>query len=483
MSHQFASLKPERLWFYFNEILKVPRPSKREEQIKNYLLKFGNTHKLETIVDDIGNVIIKKGATDDKANARTVILQSHMDMVCEKNNDKIHDFDHDPIEARIDGIWIKANGTTLGADDGIGIAAQLAILESDSISHGPLECLFTTDEETGLTGAKNLDPKVLAGKILLNLDSEDEGQLFIGCAGGIDTTIELEFKKEDLPVHSESFKIYVNGLKGGHSGDEINKGLGNANKILCRLLWMSADSYGIRLAHFDGGNLRNAIAREAFVHICLPNSSVEGFKTFVSDYFEIIKEELKFTDEGINIYLEKTEDLNFIIDSKAQFSLLNSLYACPHGVIAYSAEIPGFIETSTNLAAIKTLDSIIRITTSQRSSVESAKKDVANMVKSAFAMTGANIYHSDGYPGWQPNPDSEIVAIMVDSYKKLFNQNPEVLAIHAGLECGLIGAIYPEMDMISFGPTIKGAHSPDERIDIESTLKFWDLLIDVLRKL
>ncbi|MCP4553320.1 MAG: aminoacyl-histidine dipeptidase [Bacteroidetes bacterium] len=483
MNHPFASLKPERLWYYFSEILKVPRPSKREEQITDYLVTFGNTHNLETIVDDIGNVIIKKKATIDKVNARTVILQSHMDMVCEKNNDKIHDFDHDPIEARIDSDWIKANGTTLGADDGIGIAAQLAILESDSIGHGPLECLFTTDEETGLTGAKNLDPSVLAGKVLLNLDSEDEGQLFIGCAGGIDTTIELEYKKEDLPVHYDSFKIFVNGLKGGHSGDEIDKGLGNANKILCRLLWMSTDSYGIRLAHFDGGNLRNAIAREAFANICLPRSSAEGFKTFVSSYYDTIKEELKLTDEGVNIYLEKIDDLEFIIDNETQSNLLNSLYACPHGVIAYSAEIPGFIETSTNLAAVKTFDNIIKITTSQRSSVESAKNDVANMVRSTFALTGADISHSEGYPGWQPNPDSEIVEIMVESYKNLFNQDPEVLAIHAGLECGLIGAIYPDMDMISFGPTIKGAHSPDERIHIESAVKFWDLLVDVLQKL
>lgn len=482
MDQSITSLKPEILWHYFNEILEIPRPSKKEEKIMQYLLDFGKAHQLETVQDKIGNVIIKKGPTIGKENSKTVILQSHMDMVCEKNSDKIHDFENDPIIAYIDGEWVKANGTTLGADDGIGIAAQLAILASNEIEHGPIECLFTTDEETGLTGAHDLDPNILKGKILLNLDSEDEGQLFIGCAGGKDTTIEMPFKKNEIPKDCVAFKIIVNGLNGGHSGDEINKGLGNANKILNRLLW-TASEFDLRLAHFDGGNLRNAIAREAYAVVCIPNNHTPKFKEFVANYFQIVKAEYKITDNGLNIEIEQTETPAFVLDAVSQRNLLNALYACPHGVIAYSAEIPGFVETSTNLAAVKTLTNHFKITTSQRSSVESAKADVANMVRSAFELTGAKIYHSDGYPGWSPNPNSEIVELTAQSYKTLFNQEPEVLAIHAGLECGLIGAIYPEMDMISFGPTIKGAHSPDERIHIGSTIKFWDLLIDVLKKI
>lgn len=481
MSQSLAELKPNLIWKYFIEILEIPRPSKKEEKIMQYLLDFGKKHELKTHQDKIGNIIIKKPATPGRENSKTVVLQSHMDMVCEKNNDKVHDFEKDPIIAYIDGEWIKAEGTTLGADDGIGIAAQLAILASNEISHGSIECLFTTDEETGLTGAHNLDPQILEGEILLNLDSEDEGQLFIGCAGGKDTSIELSFEKEETPNDYNFFKIVVNGLKGGHSGDEINKGLGNANKILNRLLWMSSD-FDLKLSHFDGGNLRNAIAREAFAIVGIPNSKTQGFTKHVQNYFKKVKPEFKITDAGLNIEMEQTEAPAFVLDQDTQHKLLNSLYACPHGVIAYSAEITDFVETSTNLAAVKTLDEHIKITTSQRSSVESAKEDVGNMVRAAFELTGAKIYHSDGYPGWTPNPNSEIVKITASSYRKLFNEEPEVLAIHAGLECGLIGAIYPEMDMISFGPTIKGAHSPDERIHIGTTLKFWDLLIDVLAK-
>jgi dipeptidase D len=483
MNKSITSLKPERLWHYFNEILEIPRPSKKEEKIVEYLLNFGKEKQLETFKDDIGNVIIKKVASPGKETAKTVVLQSHMDMVCEKNSDKVHDFESDPIEAYIDNEWVKANGTTLGADDGIGIAAQLAILESEEIEHGPIECLFTTDEETGLTGAQNLKPETLKGKILLNLDSEDEGQLFIGCAGGKDTSIEMPYKKEAVPQDYKSFKIAVSGLKGGHSGDEIQKGLGNANKILNRLLWMTAEQIDVKLSHFDGGNLRNAIAREAFAIICIPNNQVPQIKSFVDDYFKTLKEEYRITDSGIKIMIEDSETAQFVFDSEVQKNLLNSLYACPHGVLAYSAEIPNFVETSTNLAAVKTLDNHIKITTSQRSSVESAKDDAANMVRSAFELTGSKIYHTGGYPGWAPNPDSEIVRLTASTYKELFNEEPEVLAIHAGLECGLIGAIYPDMDMISFGPTIKGAHSPDERIDIKTTTKFWDLLIEVLKKI
>jgi len=482
MDQLIASAETGRLWHYFNEILKIPRPSKKEEKIAAFLLEFGKKHQLETHQDNIGNIIIKKPASKGKENAKTIILQSHMDMVCEKNNDKIHNFETDPIQAYIDGEWIKAQGTTLGADDGIGIAAQLAILESTNIKHGPLECLFTTDEETGLTGAKHLDKSILKGKMLLNLDSEDEGQLFIGCAGGMDTIIELSYNKETVPENFDTYKVTVKGLKGGHSGDEINKGLGNANKILNRFLWMAAQKFAFRLSHFDGGNLRNAIARESFATICIPNNQKEIFNAFFKEYHQTLKNEFKITDPGLEMQFESTNKPKFIIDSNTQNRLLNSVYSCPHGVLAYSAEIPGFVETSTNLAAIKTVADHILITTSQRSSVESAKIDAANMVKASFVLSGAKISHTDGYPGWTPNPKSAIAKLTAESYRKLFDQEPEVLAIHAGLECGLIGARYPEMDMISFGPTIKGAHSPDERLHIESTLKFWRLLIEVLDK-
>ena len=483
MEPKIANLKPERLWHYFNEILEIPRPSKKEEKIVEYLLKFGKKNNLETYKDEVGNVLIKKAASAGKEAAKTVVLQSHMDMVCEKNSNKTHDFEKDPIIAFIDGEWVKAKGTTLGADDGIGIAAQLAILESKEIEHGPLECLFTTDEETGLTGARHLHPSFLKGKVLLNLDSEDEGQLYIGCAGGKDTTIEMPYNTEAVPEGFKSFKITVNGLKGGHSGDDIQKGLGNANKILNRLLRMASSKFDFKLALFDGGNLRNAIAREAYAIVCTADSDSKNIQDFVASYFSTVKKEYKITDAGLNIQIDKSDKPKFVLDQYSKDNLLNSLYACPHGVLAYSASIADFVETSTNLAAVKFADDFIKITTSQRSSVESSKIDAANMVRATFTHTKAKIYHSDGYPGWTPNPNSEIVRLTAASYRSLFNVDPKVLAIHAGLECGLIGDIYPEMDMISFGPTIKGAHSPDERLHIESTVKFWNLLIDVLKKI
>lgn len=483
MNNDILKFKPSRLWHYFAEIIEIPRPSKKEEKIISYLKAFGEQHNLETIVDHIGNVLIRKPATIGKENSTPVVLQSHMDIVCEKNNDTIHDFEKDPIKTRIEGEWVKAIGTTLGADDGIGIAAQLAILEASNIEHGPLECLFTMDEESGLTGATELKPNFLKAKILLNLDSEDEGQLFFGCAGGKDTNIELPFSLEMTPENDVAFKVEIKGLLGGHSGDEIHKRLGNANKILNRFLWENAQNIDLKLAHFDGGNLRNAIAREAFAIVTIPISKTQEFTEAAKYYFNILKSEYKVSDPGVDFSITLTDSPKQVIDKESQNNLLNSLYACPHGVIAFSAEIPDFIETSTNLAAVKTKDGFFKITTSQRSSVDSAKDDVANMVKSVFELCGARVEQSGGYPGWRPNPNSKIVAETVKSYKKLFNTVPDVLAIHAGLECGLIGDTYPEMDMISFGPTIKGAHSPDERLHIESTIKFWDLLVDVLKNI
>jgi len=480
MNEHLSALEPASVWAYFKEILDIPRPSKKEEKIIAYLKEFGKKYELETLQDEVGNILIRKPATPGMENRKSVVLQSHVDMVCEKNSDKVHDFEKDPIDTFIKDGWVYAKGTTLGADDGIGIAAQLAILAADDIKHGPIECLFTIDEETGLTGAFGLKPNFLQSEILLNLDSEDEGQLFIGCAGGQDTLAWLPFDKEDIPKGYTAHKIMVSGLKGGHSGDEINKGLGNANKILNRFLWESREELGLKLSSFDGGNLRNAIAREAFAIVMISEENEADLNEFVQNYQEIFRAEYHTTEPDLAFDLSKNEIPDFIIDNDSVDELLNAIYACPHGVITMSQDIEDFVETSTNLASVKVQEDEILITTSQRSSVESAKIDICNMVASVFHLAGARIKHSDGYPGWAPDPNSEIVDITEAAYKRLFKTDPEVLAIHAGLECGLIGDKYPGMDMVSYGPTIKGAHSPDERIEIETVRKFWDLTLDIL---
>ena len=483
MNESLLKLQPTDVWQYFKEILAIPRPSKKEGKIIAYLLDFGKKHNLETLQDEVGNILIRKPATKGMENRKMTVLQSHVDMVCEKNSDKVHDFENDPIESRIIDGWVYATDTTLGADDGIGIAAQLAILAADNIKHGPIECLFTVDEETGLTGAFGLKPGFLKSEILLNLDSEDEGQIFIGCAGGRDTVAWLPFDKEATPDGFKACKIMVSGLKGGHSGDDINKNLGNANKILNRFLFENKDKFNLKLHNFDGGNLRNAIAREAFAIVLIPEDNMDKVKNELHKYAADVKAEFHKSDPKIQIEMTSTKIPEFYVDDESADYLINAVYACPHGVIAMSQDIKDFVETSTNLASVKFGDDEIMVTTSQRSSVESAKKDVCNMVESVFKLAGARIEHSSGYPGWKPKPDSKIVELTSKSYKKLFHKEPEVLAIHAGLECGLIGNVYPKMDMTSFGPTIKGAHSPEERIEIESVQKFWDLLIDVLKNI
>jgi dipeptidase D len=481
MNNDILNLEPGIVWKYFNEILQIPRPSKKEGKIVNYLLNFGKEHKLETVQDEVGNVLIRKNASQGMENRPWVVMQSHIDMVCEKNSDKSHDFENDPIEAFVDGDWVKANGTTLGADDGIGVAAQLAILASDDIQHGPIECLFTIDEETGLTGAFGLKPGFLKSNILLNLDSEDDGQIFIGCAGGKDSQAWLPFDKVDIPDGFSTLKIMVAGLKGGHSGDDINKNRGNANKILNRFLWENFDEFDIQINNFDGGNLRNAIAREASAIIMIPEEKIESLKHKLIEFEKDIKGEFHISEPNLTISILETEEAAFVIDKESAKEFLNAVYACPHGVIAMSQDIDNFVETSTNLASIKFLEEDILITTSQRSSIESAKDDICNMVESVFRLAGGRVEQSDGYPGWKPNPESKIVAQTAEAYERLFGNKPEVLAIHAGLECGLIGHKYPKMDMTSFGPTIRGAHSPDERIEIESVRKFWLLTLDILK--
>jgi dipeptidase D len=483
MENDIKNLKPERLWFHFSEILNIPRPSKNEGKILNYILEFGTANHLETLQDETGNILIRKPATKGMESLKSVVLQSHVDMVCEKNSDLNFDFTKDPIQAWKDGGWIKSKGTTLGADDGIGIAAQLAILEAQDIPHGPIECLFTVDEETGLTGANGLKPGFLKSEILLNLDSEDEGELFIGCAGGKDTVAQLTFKDDKVPDSSIYYNVRISGLTGGHSGDDIQKGRANANKLLNRILWLAAKDFDLRIAHIDGGNLRNAIAREAFAHVCIPVKNAAAFIEFVKEFNEIAKSEYKITEPELKVGIEDANKPTIVFDIQAQNYLLNAIYACPHGVIAWSAEIPNFVETSTNLASIKISGNTITIATSQRSSVESAKEDICNMVASVFNLTGAVIKHSDGYPGWKPNSESAIVETTRKAYLDLFKNEPQVKAIHAGLECGLIGYVYPKMDMISFGPSIKGAHSPDERLEIHSVSKFWDLTVEVLKRI
>jgi len=482
MSNEILGLKPEKMWSYFHEITQIPRPSKKEDKIRKYLVDFGKKFNLETIVDEIGNVLIRKNATAGYENRKTVVLQSHMDMVCEKNSDIIFDFDTDPIQTKIDGEWLKAKGTTLGADDGIGIAAALAILDNDSIEHPIIEALFTMDEETGLTGAFGLSKDLLKGSILLNLDSEDEGEVFIGCAGGRDTVIELNYSTESPKSNYIAYRIDVAGLNGGHSGDDIQKGYGNANKLLNRILWQANIDFGIGLNIFDGGNLRNAIAREAYAIVTISHENENKLIDLVKSFETIFKSEYHKTETRLFIKTTSCELPDSIIDGESFYKLTNSLYSCPHGVIAWSQDIEDFVETSTNLASVKFKDNKILITTSQRSSVASALDNICNMVASNFKNVGANTRHTDGYPGWAPNPDSEILEIAKESYIHLFKKEPKVLAIHAGLECGLIGEKYPEMDMISFGPTIKGAHSPDERIKIDTATMFWDYLIDILKK-
>jgi dipeptidase D len=477
---EILNLGPAPVWRYFAEILTIPRPSKREGQIIAYLKAFGEDHNLETEVDELGNVIIRKSATARMGHKPVVVLQSHMDMVCEKNNDVTHDFDKDPIIPRIEEGWVKATGTTLGADDGIGMAAQLAILASSDIPHGPLECLFTVDEETGLTGAFGLKPDQLQGRILLNLDSEDEGEIFIGCAGGKDTVAEFDLVTEPAPADHHPFRITVTGLTGGHSGDDIHKGKGNAVKILNRVLWQGARQFGWRVATLNAGNLRNAIAREGEAVVIIPKDQVADAKKWFIDVAASLVSEYQTTESDLKLKIEPHQAPEQVLITDLQDRLLNALYACPHGVIEMSRDIPGFVETSTNLASVKMTPLYIMVTTSQRSSVESAKEDVCAMVASVFALAGARYQHSDGYPGWTPNPSSPVMKVAKKTYNELFDIDPKVLAIHAGLECGVIGEKYPGMDMISFGPTIKGAHSPDERLEIASVDKFWRHTLAIL---
>ena len=481
---EIVNLEPRLVWEQFEAITRVPRPSKKEGKIISFLVDFATKHGIEYRKDAIGNVVMRKPATPGYEDRPTVILQAHMDMVCEKNSDVEFDFERDAIRPRIDGGWVKAEGTTLGADCGIGMAAALAALIDPEAEHGPLEALFTVDEETGLTGAFELGEGMLTGKYLINLDSEDEGELFIVCAGGIDTIATFRYRMEEAPKNYAFFRVDVSDLLGGHSGDDIDKGRVNSNKTVARLLWDGMQSFELRLCYFCGGNLRNAIPREAYAIFGIPARFREEFlkryKLFAAD----LDAEFRLREPNFRITLNEMPEMDRVLDARTQFGLVYSLVGVPNGVVAMSFAVPGLVETSTNLASVKFEgDDRIVVTSSQRSSVESAKTYVMQMVESVFALAGADVAHSDGYPGWTPDPRSRLLEVTADSYRRLFAAEPKVRAIHAGLECGLFLEKYPDLEMVSFGPTLRGVHSPDERLEIATVPKFWELLKEVLKKL
>ncbi len=481
MSTNLSGLKPEALWKNFEELTKIPRPSRKEEKVIKFMKEFGENLGLKTIVDGCGNVIIKKPATPGMENRKGIIMQGHLDMVPQANSDKNFNFETDPIEAYIDGEWVTANGTTLGADNGMGVAAAMAVLQSKDMVHGPLEALFTIDEETGMTGAFELKPGFLDGDILLNMDSEDEGELYIGCAGGTNATSKLLYTENPTPANAVAFKIKVGGLKGGHSGIDIPLYRGNANKILFRFLKKATTLHGLMISEIEGGSLRNAIPREAFAHVTINKAHEGAFLQYVKDFEKTVKNEYATADPGLFVTIESAAIPGKVMDEKAQVTFINAILACPNGVVRMSSDIPGLVETSTNLAIVTIKNGEAKALSLLRSSVDSAKNDLGENVCSVFDLAGATTVLDGDYPGWKPNPDSAILKAMKDIYNTKFGKIPDIKAIHAGLECGLLGGVYPNWDMISFGPTIRYPHSPDEKVNIASVVKFWDFLVETLK--
>lgn len=479
-----TALVPTSVWTFFDQITKIPRPSKKEEQIIAFLVEFAKEAGLDCHKDSVGNVLIRKPAYPGCEEWPGVILQSHMDMVCEKNSEVNFDFEKDPIRVRIDEGWVKAEGTTLGADCGIGMAAQLAVLAAKDIQHGPIECLFTVDEETGLTGAFGLSDDLLTGKYLINLDSEDEGQIFIGCAGGVNTLADFKYRREELPKNYQFFRIDVSGLVGGHSGDDIDKGRANSNKIMARWLDPLTEEFGMRLVYLDGGNLKNAIPREAYAVFGVPAREVENMKNAFEGFVRNVQGEFGRVEPGMKISLSEMPVSDKVIDLDTQKNLLDALFGVPNGVLAMSRTMPGMVETSTNLASVKFVgELLIEVATSQRSEIESARDSAAAAVEAVFRLAGADVVHADAYPGWTPDPDSYLTQTTRKVYHALFGHDPVVRSIHAGLECGLFLQKYPNLQMVSFGPTLRGVHSPDERIEIASVEKFWKLLVALLQEI
>lgn len=481
MSQEIRNLEPKVLWNQFANLNAVPRPSKKEERVIAFMKDFGNQLGLETFEDDIRNVIIRKPATPGMENRKPVVLQGHLDMVHQKNAATVFDFDTQGIDMYVDGDWVRARGTTLGADNGLGVAAIMAILESKDIPHPAIEALFTIDEETGMTGALNLKGGILQGQILLNLDTEEDDEIDIGCAGGIDVTATAEYDEEPTPEGSVGYTITVKGLNGGHSGMDIHKGLGNANKIMNRLLFDGFDNFGLQIASIQGGSLRNAIPRESVAQVIIAEVYDEAFVFDMQQIVNDIKSELQSTEPNLDIVFEKLDTAPAkVMPSIAQFYFVRAMYTAHNGVYRMSADFDNLVETSNNIAKVVLGNGQLSVQCLTRSSVESAKMDLANALRSAFELMGCEVEFSGSYPGWTPNAKSEILDVLTSIYEKQNNEKAKVVACHAGLECGILGANYPEMDMISFGPTIHGAHSPDERASIASAQKFWKFLVQIL---
>jgi dipeptidase D len=478
---EIKNLQPRAVWENFYDITQIPRPSKKEQKIIQHMKKFGESLGLKTIVDEVGNVIIKKPASPGMENRKGIILQGHLDMVPQKNSDVNHDFEKDPIQAFVDGEWVAAKGTTLGADNGMGVAAAMAVLQDKNLVHGPVEVLMTIDEEAGMTGANNLKAGLLDGDILINLDSEDEGELYVGCAGGINANIFFTYSEVPLDGDVKAYRLKISGLKGGHSGLDINLGRGNANKLLFRFMKHAVREFGMRLSAIEGGGMRNAIPREAVALIVVPASKEKEFLASQKVFSEVFSKELSETEPGLSFIAEPASLPAVLIDEKTQNNLILGVYACPNGVIRFSDSMPGLIETSTNLASIKSENGKIFVQCLLRSSVDSAKEDLAEMVESVFLLAGAEVTFDGSYPGWKPDMNSKILKTMQKVYEEKYGKIPEIKAIHAGLECGILGGVYTHLDMISFGPTIRFPHSPDEKVHIGSVQKFYDFLTETLK--
>ena len=476
-------LQPASVFEMFALINKVPRPSKHEEQMIEFLVDFAKKNNLQYKVDDTGNVLISKPATLGMEDRPTVILQSHMDMVCEKNNDVQMDFLKDPIQTWIDGEWMKAKGTTLGADDGIGCAMELALLVDESVKHGPIQCVFTRDEETGLTGAEGMQPGFMDGDMLINLDSEDEGQIFVSCAGGCRTEAVFTFTPEPTPEGLFFLRLQVKGLMGGHSGDDIDKKRANANKILARFLYTSLKRYGLRLSDIQAGGLHNAIPREAEALVAVPVKYKEQIRIDWNLFAADVEEEFRVTEPSMQFLLESADAADTVLPADVNYRLISALQAVHNGILAMSQDME-LVETSSNLASIRQeAPGRIRINSSQRSSFMSNRHNMANTIAATFELAGAEVNIGEGYPGWKPNPDSRLLKVTVEQYERLFGRKPIVRGIHAGLECGLFSEKYPNLDMVSFGPTLRGVHSPDERLEIKTVDLVWKHLLAILENI
>lgn len=483
MSAEIKNLAPQNVWSCFYELTQIPRPTGHMEAVTAYLVNYGKKLGLETIQDQVGNVLIRKPATPGYENKKTVILQGHLDMVPQKNNDVKHDFTKDPIDAYIDGDWVKARGTTLGADDGMGDAFAMAVLADNTLKHGPIEALFTVDEEVGMDGAFGLKPDLLKGDMLLNCDSEEEGLLFVGCAGGTDLNISLQFK-EDIGIAEGdvAVKITLTGLLGGHSGCDIHLGRANANKLMCRFLKEAVRDYGARLSMIEGGSLRNAIPREAVAVVTIPGNNVDSFWELVSDYQDIFRQEYKGIDDGISFMASLTDAPATLIPEEIQDNIINAVVGCQNGVLSMLHDFPGTVETSSNLAIVKSSNELISVQILVRSSSESRKEEVCSSLESIFSMAGAKVEYGGAYGGWQPDIDSPMLKLMQKTYLDIFGKPAEAHVMHAGLECGIIKGFYPNMDMISIGPDLQHPHSPEERVGIKSVQKLWDLIVAFLER-